>query len=240
MKKKIIIFGGSKGIGYEILKDLINLDFELTVVSRKKNKITNLKNKINFFKCDVLSEKSFINLIKKFKNNDFKADIVIHCIGGNIKLFNKEFSQDNFYQNWKLNFGHTIDINNFFIKQMTKKKWGRILHLSAAGIKSYEAPIAYTSAKASLNNYIKHYGKILASKNIIVSAISPGPIELEGRYLYKQMLKRSKFWKNYSTRHISTKKLVKPSEILPLVKLLISDNSLSYSGVNWDVDGGYK
>ena len=123
---------------------------------------------------------------------------------------------------------------------MIKKKWGRIVHFSTAGTKSYETPIAYTSAKASLNNYIKHYGKILASKNIVLSGISPGPIEIEGRYLYKQMIKRTKFWKEFSSKHIATKKLTKPSEIIPVVKILISDNATSYSSVIWDVDGGYK
>ena len=241
MTKNVLIFGGSKGLGFEILKDLIKSDFKITVISRKKDKIKNLKDidKLTFIKCNILNDKSLNQLLKKFKKNKYKADIIIHSIGGNIKKKQNENFNENFYNNWKFNFGYSININDFFLNTMLKNKWGRILHISTAGIKSYETSIAYTSAKVALNNYVNSYGKELSSKNIVLSSISPGPIELNGRYLYEQMLKNSKYWKNFQKKHLPTGKLVKPSEILPLVRLLISDNATAYSSVNWDVDGGY-
>ena len=179
-------------------------------------------------------------VLNKFSQDKIVPSIVIHCIGGNIKNKNTYINEKNFYDNWKINFGYLVNINNFFIQKMIKKKWGRILHISTAGIKSSETPIAYSCAKASLNNYVKNYGETLAKKNIVMSCLSPGPINLKGRFLENQMKNNTNFWKNFKKKHLPTNKLVNPSEILPLVKILISDNALSYSAVNWEVDGGYK
>ena len=123
MTQNILIFGGSKGLGFEILKDLLKSDFKITVISRKKDKIKYLKtkDKLSFIKCDVLNDKSLDQMLKKFKKNKFKVDIIIHSIGGNIKKKQKETSIENFYTNWKFNFGYLINVNNFFLKSICKK-----------------------------------------------------------------------------------------------------------------------
>lgn len=238
MKKKVIIFGGTKGIGYEIFKELKQKKFDVYAVSRKKNFLK--KNDLKFyFQCDVMDEVSVRKLLNKFKKNKLNFNVIIHCIGGSFKSKNNINDEKDFYLNWKLNFSHFIEINNYFISKMKKSKWGRILHFSSAGTLSHKTPLAYSTAKAALNSYIINYGKQLVKYNVVLTAISPGPINLEKRFLPMQAKNNTKFWKNFSKDHLPSKRLVKPIEILPLVNYLISDNA-SYCGSNiFNIDGGY-
>ena len=81
-------------------------------------------------------------------------DIIIHNVGGSKKIYDYNMSSDNYKMVWDNNFGYVIEINNFFIPYMKKKKWGRIVHVSSSAAYNFSAPVAYSSAKAALNTYV--------------------------------------------------------------------------------------
>ena len=109
---------------------------------------------------------------------------------------------------------------------MKSKKWGRIVHISSSAAYNFEAPVAYSSAKAALNTYVSSISRRLIKNNIVVSAVCPGPIELPNRYMSIAQKKNNNFWNNYKKNH------------LPIGIYFLTSKVASYcSGAIWNVDG---
>ena len=80
-KKHIVIVGGSGGIGYKLTKKLTSNN-RLTIVTRKKEKFLNIKNKdINVVKFDVLDFSKISNLLENIIKDNGKIDSLIYCVG---------------------------------------------------------------------------------------------------------------------------------------------------------------
>lgn len=81
MKQKIIIFGGSGFIGYNLIQRLKKKNFQITSVSRKKTKKNHLIKGIKYLYCDVSKK----NDLKKIQSN---YEYIIN-LSGNINHKNK-------------------------------------------------------------------------------------------------------------------------------------------------------
>ena len=79
--KKFLVTGGSKGLGYNLVKKLVSKRINVSVISRSFSD-KKIRKKIDFYKCDILKKGEF--LIKKKSKKKF--DIIVHCIGGGLIL----------------------------------------------------------------------------------------------------------------------------------------------------------
>lgn len=233
IKKNVLIVGGSKGIGLHISKSYLSDKYEVYILSRTKNNNDFDKNK--HYICDVTNEKDLKKILEKFNKRKILMDIIIHVVGGSQKVFKYNDNKNNYFKVWNANLGYSIDINNNFIPSMIKKKWGRIIHLSASP--SFSASTAYSSAKSALNSYVKNLAEKLIKNGIVISCVSLGPIDLPNRYLADAQKKNNNFWKNFKNKHLPIGRLAKPEEIIPIINFLSSDNSSYCSGAIWNVDG---
>ena len=120
--KKILIVGGSSGLGSYLTKLYYKNNYAVTTISRNLN--TTYNKEINQIKCDVTNLNKLKTILKKFKKNNY-FDIIIHNVGGSKKIYDYNMSSDNYKMVWNSNLGYVIEINNFFIPYMKKKKMGK-------------------------------------------------------------------------------------------------------------------
>ena len=88
-----------------------------------------------------------------------------------------------------LNFFTAVEIVNFVIPKMRKKKWGRIVNItSVAGVENM-GPVTYGVSKSALTTYTRTMGRILATEGgeIVMSAVFPGIVKTEGGHWDKIM-----------------------------------------------------
>ena len=82
MKQKIVIFGGSSGIGFQLAKYLLEKGNEVVIVSRNQEKLEIAKNKLGnnviFYKADANNESEII----EFANSISQIDHLIVTIRG--------------------------------------------------------------------------------------------------------------------------------------------------------------
>jgi 3-oxoacyl-[acyl-carrier protein] reductase len=233
MKKKILLVGGTSGLGLHILNALKN-NYELFVVGRRKIK----KKNIRFFSVDLTKKEQIQEFIKSIENINF--DIAVHCVGGSFGKNGYNLDSKSYAELFQINLLYIIDINNMLIKNMKKKNWGRIVHISSATSYNLTGGPAYSSAKAALNTYVKSMAQEFGKHGIVISSICPGPIALKKRFLTIEENKNSLFWKNFKKLHLPMGRLAKPNEIVELVNFLISKKASYSSGSVWNLDGMQK
>ena len=150
INKRVLIVGGSSGLGIHITRLYLKKKYNVTTISRNKN--IKISKKVKQIICDVTDANKLKELLKNFKKDNIKFDIIIHNVGGSKKVYDYNTSSYNYNIVWNNNLGYVVDINNFFIPFMKKKKWGRIVHISSSAAYNFSAPVAYSSAKAALKN----------------------------------------------------------------------------------------
>ncbi len=236
MKKKILIIGGTSGLGIELTKFFLNNKYDLYILGRRIPK--KFEKKVNFFKINIFEDLKFKKVLAKINKENF--DIIIHNIGGSLGIKNINSNLGDYQKLWFFNLGYAIQINNLLLPKMKKKKWGRVIHISSATAYNLTGGGPYSSAKSALNTYVKSLASEYGKHNVVISAICPGPINLSNRYLSKQENNNTKFWKAFSKNHLPMKRLLKVKEILPVIELLTSENASYCSGAIWNLDGLQK
>ena len=235
IRNKILIIGGSSGLGIFLTNLYVKKNYKVTSISRNIN--PKINKSVKQIVCDVSDLLQLKKTLTKFKNKNINFDIIIHNVGGSKKIYDYTVNSDGYKEVWENNLGYVIEINNFFTPYMKRKKWGRIVHISYSAAYNFEAPVAYSSAKAALNTYVSSISRRLIKNNIVVSAVCPGPIELPHRFMTIAQKKNNIFWKNYKKNHLPIGRMAKPDEITSVVYFLTSKVASYCSGAIWNVDG---
>ena len=233
--KKVLIVGGSSGLGYHLTNLYLKKKYNVTSISRNIN--TKLKKKVRQINCDVTDMRQLKKVLQDFKKKKISFEILIHNVGGSKRVNDYNDSTENYRMVWENNFAYIVEINNFFIPFMKKKKWGRIVHVSSSASYNYFGSVAYSSAKAALNTYVSSIARRIIKYNIVSSCVCPGPIELPNRYMTISQKKNNLFWKRYKKNHLPINRLAKPEEITSVIYFLTSKFASYCSGAIWNVDG---
>ena len=140
-------------------------------------------------------------------------------------------------ENWdnviNTNLTGTFNLTKVFIKNMIKKRYGRIINISSvSGLMGNPGQVNYSSSKSALNGFTKSLAKELGSRNITVNSVAPGFISTD----MTTFLDDNK--KNEIIRDIPLKRFGKSEDVSQIVYFLASDNSSYITGQTISVDGG--
>lgn len=234
--KKIIITGGSRGIGLSILQAFYKHDAEILTIGSNLNNLQNLKTKFPKIKIEQLNLRNLDDVVQqfpKFIDNLGGVDILINNAGitkDNLTLRMKE-------DEWK----DVIDINlssvfytcQIAIKTMIKNKKGTIVNItSVVGHTGNAGQANYTASKAGVVAMTKSLAKEYAKKNIRVNCVSPGFIATD----MTEGLKEE--YKNELLKNIPINRLGTGDDIANAVTFLSSDASSYITGETIHVNGG--
>ena len=237
-KKYIIISGSNSGLGKSLSENFIKDGHDTLLVYRKNinnSYFLNLKKKnkqkIFFFKLDLLDQKKIKKLVLFVNKNFNKANVLINNAAdiGPIGLFHK-----NNFESWKNNLIVNLVNTAFLIKVIIPifiKKKSSIINISGGGATKFrEYFSAYSISKTGIVRLTENLSKEYASTNMNFFAVAPGMMKT--KMFFKTHLK--KYIKNNSKRVSFTD----PADSYELIKLLINEKSKKLSGklfsVNWD------
>lgn len=250
--KRVLITGGSKGIGYEIARLFANEGCKVSIVARNKVKLRKLVNKIggkgqghNFCSQDLRKKNAVKIALREMDYTKKHFDIVIHNVGGGLGIKDPLSKINDWLDVWMFNVGIAIQINNMLIPRMLKRKWGRIVHISSISaidggptLKPYGGSPPYSAAKAYLNTYIKSLGKELAKNNIVVTGIMPGAILAKGKHWERMKKKNPLLVNQYLKNNYAINRFAQPKEIAPFAVFLASQQASFASTSILSLDGG--
>lgn len=247
--KRVLIVGGSKGLGGAISECFNSEGCNITVIARRAEYLDKLKQRIGgnntFVSADLLSPGETEKVINNIVNKSGGFDIVVHNLGGALGIKDIFSLPDNWLEVWKFNAGISIEINNILIPIMVRNGWGRVIHMSSISstvgeptAPEFGGAIPYAASKAYINSYVQGIGRELADKNVLVNAILPGAIKSEGKYWDKMCTTNPKVVEEFISRHSSIGRFAEPREIASLVVFLASERATYFAGNLVPVDGG--
>lgn len=246
-EKIALVTGGAVGIGLAICKELAKENVEVIFTSRNKKSVLDsekLLKEINprcrGFVCDVSKINSRFNFLKKLKKNKKMPDIVVNNVGDTMNVLNPYCSISDWLKLFNLILGTAVEINNFCIPNMSKKKWGRIVNISAGASYENSGPVPYCSLKAAFSAYSRSMARVLATENnnVVMSAVLPGLVLTERGHWVKVLKKRPNHAKKYLKERTVLQRFGTPEEISPMVALLCSDRASFCVGTAIPVEGG--
>ena len=243
--KNVLITGASKNIGKAIAMAMAKENSNITICARNQIQLDEVFNIIDQYSgkhqalcLDLESKDGPLKLLEYLNLNKISPDIIIHNLGGSLQVTNPNFSRKDFESVWQLNIGIAHEINHYLIPNMIKNNWGKIIHISSLVAKTRKGYVPYVSAKCALEGYVTSMSKLLSDKNIIMSAIAPGLVELPERHFTKMKNENPKKLNNFYDEHLPIRKMLQPQEIADLFCFLCSQKSNYMSGAIIPIDGG--
>ena len=221
--KNIVIIGGSKGIGAEIVKQQLANNNQVFNISRNAPEVAspNLKH----FELNVLSD-----ILPEIEN----IDTLIYCPGSiNLKPIGS-LSIDDFRNDFEINVIGAVKAIQKYLPTLKKGNDPSIVLFSTVAVKlgmPYHASIA--TAKAGIEGLVKSLGAELASV-VRVNAIAPTITETT---LAANILRNDRMKENMVERH-PMKNYLKPDEVAKMANFLISEDAKSISGQIFEMDYG--
>lgn len=178
---KALITGASSGIGRDMAKYLLELNYDLILVSKDKDKLDeefkNYKSRVTTYMCDLTKEKSCNELYEKVKEE--KIDILINNAGFGDSGNFTETSLEKELEMIDLNIKAYHILTKLFLKDFVKRNYGRILNVaSIAGF----MPGPYMSTYYATKNYVVSlslgiYEELKKDKSKVkISIFCPGPV----------------------------------------------------------------
>ncbi len=179
MQNIAVVTGGSKGIGFAIVKKLISENFKVYVAARTVGEIENLtlieKEKIEFIASDLSKKEDIIAFTHKVLASVSKIDILVNNAGIFLPGQIHQENDDAFDLQMRLNVEAPYRITRALLPLMMNHKEGYIFNIcSTASIIPYINGGSYCISKHALLGFGKVLRQELISYNIAVSNILPG------------------------------------------------------------------
>lgn len=223
---KVLVVGGSKGIGKACVELLLEQGHEVTVASRTRKSIDHLP--IEHIELDVLEETDFSSL----EDLD-ELQGVIYCPGSiNLKPFHR-LTVDDFQSDWNINVTGAIRTLQATLPAL-KKGNGSVVLFSTVAV---QQGMAFHASVAASKGAIEGLTRSLASEwapYVRVNAIAPS---LTDTPLAEPLLSNDKKRELSAERH-PLKTIGKPEDFASIAIHLIGDNGKWISGQVFSVDGG--
>lgn len=185
--KNIVIIGGSKGIGHEILKQQLAKNNQVFNLSRNEPEVSNIN--LHHFDFDVLHD-----TLPEIEN----IDTLIYCPGSiNLKPI-ANLSIDDFRNDFEINVIGAVKAIQKYLPCLKKGNDPSILLFSTVAVKlgmPYHASIA--TAKAGIEGLVKSLGAELAP-TVRVNAIAP---TITDTTLASNILRNDRMKENMMERH---------------------------------------
>lgn len=182
---RALITGASSGIGRDMARELANKNYDLILVARNKDGLTNLKNElesnnsninIETYAYDLSIKENCYELYEKIK----EIDILINNAGFGLfgRFTNTDLDKEINMINTNITAVHIL--TKLYLKDMVKKDKGHILNVaSIAGFMPGPLMATYYASKNYVVALTRAINKELKKENsnVKISLLCPGPVD---------------------------------------------------------------
>ncbi|RCW91279.1 SDR family NAD(P)-dependent oxidoreductase [Winogradskyella arenosi] len=221
--KRLIVIGGSRGIGSAIIKASLSVYDEIVNISRTAPEVNHAN--VTHYTCDIL---------KDDLPDIASADGLVYCPGSiNLKPINR-LSLEDFRTDFEINvLGAVKAIQHYIPALKTGNKPSIVLFSTVAAKLGMPFHASVAASKSAIEGLTKSLGAELAP-TIRVNAIAPTVTDTD---LASKLLRNDRMMDQMKERH-PLKKYLQPEEVAQMAAFLLSDAAASQSGQVFEMDCG--
>ncbi|MDR6717163.1 MULTISPECIES: SDR family oxidoreductase [Paenibacillus] len=245
--KRVLVTGGTKGMGQAVVKRLANGG--ATVLTTARSLSADLPNSVKFVQADVATPEGVEQIITAVKEQLGGIDIIVHCVGGSTTPPGGALvlSDEDWLHTLNWNLLAAVRLDRGLIQLMLENNSGVILHFTSIQrrLPLYETTLAYASAKAALTNYSKGLSNEFSPQGIRINTLSPGFIQTEASDALIDRIATQTGSRESALEQLMTSlggipigRPGFPEEVAELVAFLVSDRAASITGSEYVIDGG--
>jgi len=241
--KKVIVTGGSQGIGKAVALGLAEAGADVAIVARGLAKaeeaaqqIVKLGVKAIAVKADVTVPEQVDGMIKTILQAFGTVDVAFNNAGTAVVEKAEEMSYENLTRIFNVNLTGLFLTAQAAARVMIRNKRGSIINMASMSAHVVNVPQAtanYNASKAGVVQLTKCLAVEWAPHNVRVNSISPGYTRTELAESFSEAL--IKQW----VEKIPMKRMARPEELAGVVLFLASEASSYCTGTDIVIDGGY-
>ncbi len=226
MKKTVLITGGNKGIGLEVTRLFLELNYSVIVVARDFK---------NFEFADDVKMVEFdltrISEIEQLISSLDAIDILINNAGVMYSLPYHDYPDDKLNAILNLNLKSPIKLIEEVSKTMLKNGNGRIVNNASVAGYTGHPDVWYGITKAGLINATKSFSKIFESK-IIINSVAPSPVDTDMQKV------NTKERKEAFLKSVISKRFATAQEVAKVIVWLATESPQYINGTCIDINNG--
>ena len=240
VNKVVVVTGGSRGIGAQIVKTLANENYKVILnynnskeqAEKIQQELLEQGKEIEIIKVDVSKKEEAEKLIQFAINKFNKIDILINNAGISQEGLFTDVTEEEWQKIINTNLNSVFYCNQQALKYMIQEQQGCIINISSIwGETGASCEVAYSTTKAAINGMTKALAKEVGPSNIRVNAIAPGIIDTDmNKNLTIEERKQIK-------EQIPLNKIGKAIDIAKCVKWLVEDEYTT--GQIISINGGW-
>ena len=181
--KVAIVTGGTRGIGFEVVRTFLNNGASVALLGSKEESVTKAINKLkeeneNYpvigFYPDLASEKEVKEVFSKVANEFGHIDILVNNAGLSSSTKIEDYTIEEYDKIANVNMKGVFICSKEIVPYLKETK-GNIINISSmVSIYGQSAGCVYPMSKFAVNGLTKSLSRELASVGIRVNAVAPG------------------------------------------------------------------
>ena len=181
--KVAIVTGGTRGIGFEVVRTFLNNGASVALLGSKEESVTKAINKLkeengNYpvigFYPDLASEKEVKEVFNKVANEFGHIDILVNNAGLSSSTKIEDYTIEEYDKIANVNMKGVFICSKEIVPYLKETK-GNIINISSmVSIYGQSAGCVYPMSKFAVNGLTKSLSRELASVGIRVNAVAPG------------------------------------------------------------------
>lgn len=217
--RKVLITGGSRGIGKAVAQKFTEHGYEVFSPNRQE--------------LDLLDAKSIENYIQTHRHDGF--DVIINNAGINDINMIEDVTDDEIDRMISTNLVAPIKLLRGLIGGMKDSHYGRIVNIASIwAVVSKSGRCVYSATKNGIHGITNTLAIELAAENILVNTVCPG-------FTLTELTKKNNTSEEIATisADIPMKRMAQPEEIAEVIYFLCSEQNTYMTGQKIIVDGGF-
>lgn len=239
--KKVLVTGGSKGIGKGIAQAFLEEGADVAILGRGLEALQSAKKELpelEIIQADVTNEEERLNAFQTFLTNFGTIDVLVNNAGGSSGGKTMETTVGQFEEAMLLNYFSAVHLSQLAVREMKKHSGGAIVNISSIFGRESGGKPTYNSAKAAMISTTKSLADEVIKDGIRVNSIAPGAILHPTGNWQKKLEENPDKINKFVEAEIPAGRFGTVEEVANAVVFLASEKASWIVGASINVDGG--